>query len=127
MNNVAPIRYVQNIEVPGLFICGKKDKLVPMEQVDQLYNSFAGKYKFLCSINKGHNGKRPPDIMSDTVKFLKFILCPEMGKEPGNPRQQLILDTADKSSFSNELDFELPQKVKHNFKKHQKKVGSRRK
>jgi len=37
MSKVAPKDYIENIYIPGLFVAGVKDKLVPSSKVEELY------------------------------------------------------------------------------------------
>ena len=38
MHKISPIDYVSGIKIPGLFISGRKDKLVPTKEVKSLYD-----------------------------------------------------------------------------------------
>ena len=51
---VEPIKVINKINIPGFFICGKKDKLIPLHHCKELYRKYNSK-KTLKEINMSHN------------------------------------------------------------------------
>ena len=56
--------------------------------------------KFLVMAKGSHNSKRSPNVMTDVLKYIKFILkdCPK------KKNTDLVLDLAERSNFAHDLD-----------------------
>jgi pimeloyl-ACP methyl ester carboxylesterase len=68
INQIKPIKCVQNIHIPGLFIHAEKDELVPFQHSVDLCELYEGERKLL-SCEGGHNSKRPKYILEEIIRF----------------------------------------------------------
>ena len=68
IEEINPINGVKNIKIPGFFIHGIKDELIPVEHTVRIVGEYGG-VKEINVVEGGHNSKRPRHVMRKLVNF----------------------------------------------------------
>lgn len=76
INDIKPIKAVENCYVPVMFIHAQNDEMVPFKHSEKLLQNYAGEIKKLRGVNGGHNGVRPNRILNEAAEFFAEYLVP---------------------------------------------------
>ncbi len=68
IEEINPIKGVKDIKIPGFFIHGIKDELIPVEHTVNIVNQYSG-IKEINVVEGGHNSKRPRHVMRKLANF----------------------------------------------------------
>ena len=70
LNKCKPALYLKHYTIPTLYLCAKKDQIIPNAQVIWLYDKNPCAHKEMIEFDGTHNEKRPGDVLERIYSFL---------------------------------------------------------
>lgn len=100
INKVSPISIHRENEVPAIFGHATKDKFIPFEQCQRLFDKYSSKDKLLVELDGEHNSKRDSSWIRHGVTFILRIFGVEVKKLQISSCRKLQESAFHFSSFS---------------------------
>lgn len=76
LDDVSPIKYVGDAQVPAVFIVADDDTFILPHHTRTLYEQYGGE-KTMISCDGDHNSERPDDVDCYVAEFFKTVLFPQ--------------------------------------------------
>ena len=70
LNKCKPALYLKHHRIPTLYLCARKDEIIPNDHVIHLYEKNPCASKYMIEFDGTHNQKRPKDVLDRVFSFL---------------------------------------------------------